>query len=106
MKTALTETVPLTADSVEARLTALEAKMPSPEEATTTLARLPIYFGKWALTLGAKHQSKVVFRGSSIEDVLTQAEKAVAAMTGELPRVPSDEDALLTIAVVGKKALG
>jgi len=78
----------LTPLSFEERLTRLEKALPRPTIAGTTLQRVMAEKSgiEWSLALGPMSLPKAFFRGPTIEDVLTQAEHAVANMKdGHLP---------------------
>ena len=80
--------------TIDERIAAMEAAMPHSSIAGTTLSRVMHEKQgiEWCLALGAMRMPKTFFRGPTIEDVVTQGERAIAEMKGG--RLETDWDRL------------
>lgn len=80
--------------TIDERIAAMEAALPHPSIAGTTLSRVMHERQgiEWCLALGPMRMPKTFFRGPTIEDVVAQGERAVADMKGG--RLETDWDRL------------
>lgn len=83
--------------TIDERIEAMEAALPRSNVAGTTLSRVfkETQGLEWCLALGSMQMPKSFFRGPSIEDVVSQGERAIAAMkSGGGNRLETDWDKL------------
>jgi hypothetical protein len=88
--------------SIDERIAAMEAALPRANLAGTTLKRV---LGEesglaWSLAMGTMDMPKTFFRGPTIEDVLAQAETAIANMTDG--RLATDWDMLESVVLIAE----